>query len=119
MDVERHDMDYEVNLTALDINALCGYLKGSGVPEVPLRAEVKGPIKETLSLSCNRDPDFLSRPGVQDQILFKRGVEGPEVEVYPQALVMLLGTREFWVTRYDWENKILLRRGEESIIRPR
>jgi len=113
MDVERRDMDYHVNLTNLDINVLCGYWNPNHT-QLPLATPVKGPVEETFSLNCDRSGHFRDNPKVIDHVLFERGKEGPVVTVSAYALTHLLSDREFWVTRYDWENKIWIRRVEEQ-----
>lgn len=118
MEVERRDMDYTVMLTIGDLNALLGYSNPDHV-ELPLTAKVQGPIEETLSLSCTRNPKTLEDSRTNDGIFFEHGEKGPEVQASPQALVSLLGSREFWVTRYDGSNKIWLRPGVGSEIDPR
>lgn len=113
MDVERRGMDYHISLTELDINVLCGY-SNPNHSVLPLVVKVQGPIEEIFSLSCDNSRNFRDTPGVVDEVLFERGKKGPEIVVSPHAFTQLLGSREFWVTRYDWENKIWIRRDKET-----
>lgn len=109
MDVERRGNDYHVNLTTEEINVLCGYSNPNKTP-LPLVAPVKKSVGEIFSLNCVRNRQLEDNSRVFDHVLFTRGEMGPDVVTDSHVLVSLLGTREFWVTRYDGDNKIWLRR---------
>lgn len=119
MDVERRFNDYHVGLTTEDINILCGYSNPNRV-QLPLRVNVRGDAAnidggEIFSFNCNRSREFRDNPYVIDEVLFEWSDRGPKVTTSAHALVSLLGEREFWVTRYDGENKIWLRREDQPL----
>ena len=122
MKTEWSGMDYTVTLTTEDINTLLYYNNpdfrnpGAQLPE--LSTPVLGhPSQEVLIFSCSRDPEIMSDRRTHDQVYFERTEKGPIVKVTPEVLVSLslLGERDFWVTRYDWENKIWIRREDDPI----
>lgn len=112
MDVERRDMEYNVILTTNEIRALIGFSDPDG-NTLPLTANVRGPIEEVFSLTCDRTGQLSKNPRVVDHVLFERGQQGPEVTTDRRALIGLLLDDAFFVTRYYGENKIWIRREEK------
>jgi len=117
MRVVQEDTDYRIFLTEEEIKSLLKRNKPPFPPYNPLTAKFtdnRGETKE-LEIICTTDPFILNDEKTHDNIFVDFDDLGPYVKVGILTLASLLDRRDYLVTRYNGESKILIHKDTERL----